>query len=303
MMRTLLFAPADHARRVARLRELPADVSVLDLEDAVAESAKAGARSAAADAVATGRGLPRVAVRVNGIRTRHFAADVEATVRPGLELLVVPKVEEPDDLHAVDALLAPLEAERGLATPVGVIALLETARGIANAERIAVEVPERFERFVFGSADYTTDVGVEPSPGEPELLYARSRVVNAAALAGRGAAIDGPFLGIGHQEELRADCERSRRLGFGGRVTIHPSQIEIVNAAYAILDPSAVARLTETVESYERAAEQGATSIRVGDTFVDPPIYAHARDALARHRDALASATRSPRCTQGPRSR
>lgn len=227
LIRTLLFAPADSARKVRRLSTLPADVGVLDLEDAVAETAKAQARRGAAAAISSGRGLARIAVRVNGIRTPYFEEDLEATTIDGLELIVVPKVEHPDDLDAVDDRLSMHERRRGLTRPVRVIALLETAQGIANAERIAAEAPERFERFAFGAVDYRADTGVGASAEEFELLYARSRVVNAAAIARRGPAIDGPYLAIDDHEGLRARCAASRALGFGGRWSCTPVRWEL----------------------------------------------------------------------------
>lgn len=292
MIRTLHFAPADDARKVARLRTLPADVIVLDLEDAVAESAKDDARNAAAMALTTPSWRSGVAVRTNGLRTPHFDVDVDAVVIPGLELLVVPKIEEPDDLRAVEAVLTRMESQRALAPPIGVIALIETAIGIANANRIAAEAPDRLERLVFGSVDFRANTGVSPSEGEPELLYARSRIVVAAAIAGRGPALDGPYEAVNDNQGLRADCERSRRIGFGGRVTIHPGQLDTVNETYSLLDEEEASRLAAIVSAFEHALSAGVASIRVGDTFVDYPVYREAHDRLELHR--LASAPGRP---------
>lgn len=293
MIRTLLFAPADSPRKAERLRSSSADVSVLDIEDAVAETAKDEARRCAAQAIAADPGLPRVAVRVNGLRTPHFAADVEATAIAGLELMVVPKIESPEDLRALDELLSGYERERQIAAPIRILALLETARGIAASERIAAEVPARFERFIFGSVDYRADVGVEQTGAETELIYARSRVVNAAAIAGRGPAIDGPYLELGDDEGLRAQSRISRSMGFGGRVVIHPGQVDVVNAAYGVLDASEVQSLTAIVDGFDQALAGNVASIRVGGIFVDYPVYTRALQRLRHHRQAEALAARS----------
>ena len=283
MIRSLLFAPADSARKRDRLRSLPADVAVLDLEDAVAESAKADARAGAVEALADGGSRGRLAVRVNGIRTTHFEADLDATVLPTLELLVIPKLEAPDELRDLDSRLLALEAERDIPTQVRIIALLETARGIAAAERIAEQAGPRLEAFVFGAVDYRADVGLGESDGQLELLYARSRVVNAAAIAGRGPAIDGPYLALGDNGGLRADSVASRCLGFGGRVCIHPGQLGVVNHAYGAVDEAEHAELTAIVAGFERALAEGVASIRVGARFVDYPVYTRAAERLRRH--------------------
>jgi citrate lyase subunit beta/citryl-CoA lyase len=276
-MRSLLFAPADDVRKSDRLRESAADVAVLDLEDAVAENAKADARVAAATALGVS-GPWRAAVRVNGLRTPHFAADVEAVVVPGLEYLVVPKTEGLDDVRAIEAAVAPLERERGVG-PVGLLALVETARGIAQLDALAAAAPARLQRFLFGSLDYAVDVGIEPSEGEPELLYARSRVTAAAAVLGRGRALDGAWFELGDDEGLAADCSRSRRLGFGGRIAIHPAQLTTIHTVYGALAADEAERLRRVVTEFERALAEGVAAIRVDDRLVDYPVY---KDALRR---------------------
>lgn len=285
LLRTVLFAPANHPRRVERLGDFNADAVVLDLEDAVADAEKVRARAAVLPALARYDG-PLRCVRVNSLATGLLFGDLDAVVGPGLDVVVVPKVESSAELAFVDVHLERLEAERGLEP--GVIRLLpivESARGILRMEEIAASAGRRVITFLFGIGDYTVDLGIEPTPGAEELVYARTRFVLCCRAYGFAPPVDGPFfIDFEDEDAFVADSRRSRSLGFQGRLVLHPRQVAWANRAYAILEPDELRTVEEVVEAFEAAEREGLASIRVGRRFVDYPIYQLARRRLDRYR-------------------
>jgi citrate lyase subunit beta/citryl-CoA lyase len=276
-IRSLLFAPASDSRKLERLPQRGADAIVLDLEDAVANEAKAEARRQAALSLAAMSHGGLTAVRVNGFETGLLEADLDAIVAGGLDAVVLPKVESGGEVAELDRLLGERERERGLPVGgIGVLALVETARGVLAAGEIAA-AGARLITLVLGSGDLAADVRLGSSDDRSELLFARSSLVFAAAAAKLAPALDGPHFDIRDGEGLLADSLRSRALGFGGRVVIHPGQLEVVHGAYGSGDP---ARLRRIVEAFEEAESRGVAAIEVDGAFVDYPVYRRARREL-----------------------
>jgi citrate lyase subunit beta/citryl-CoA lyase len=281
-LRCLLFAPGSEPRKLRRVDEFGADGVVLDLEDAVAEVEKDDARVAVRVALAGLRSTPVVAVRVNAANTNRLEDDVRAVVTADLDCLMVPKVEEPRVLAELDVLLAELEERVGVERgTVRVLATLETAAGVANAEAIAAGGAGRLLTVVFGLVDFSRDLDIDVGADGHELLYARSRVVIAARAAGLRAPLDGPYLDLDDLDGLARDTRRIRALGFGGRVAIYPRQVDVVQRAISELSDDARERLRRVVEEFERAEAEGIASIQVDGRFVDYPVYAHAKRRLA----------------------
>ena len=278
LLRSLLFVPGNDERKLQKAGALGADLVVIDLEDAVAEAEKTGARETAAAAVGQLSADARVAVRVNGIETGRLQDDVgTVAAAAGLAAIVVPKVEAEDTLAIVDDLLA------GSAREVGVLALVETPLGIARCEDILASAPPRTITAMLGVADFTAALGVDPSEEGIELLYARQRLIVAARAAGMPGPIDGPYLRLDDPDGLLADTRRSRALGFQGRVALHPRQVNPINRGYSELSDEQLAAAERIVEAFERAETSGVASIRVDGRFVDYPVYALARAKLRRH--------------------
>ncbi len=282
-LRSLLFTPGSDAHKLEKVGTFSSDVIVLDLEDAVADSEKEAARALIRAALPT-YGAQLVAVRINGADTPHLEGDVRAVVTRDLDCLVVPKVEAPESLAEVDALLGELEREHDLAPrQVRLIATIETAKGLVRAEEIALAVPGRLLTLVFGLVDFARDLGLDPTRGGNELLYARSRVVVAARAAGLRAPIDGPYVDLHDLDGLAQDSRRSRQHGFEGRVVIHPAQVEPVQRAYGELPPEEVETLRRQVEAFERAEAEGRASLQVDGRFIDYPVYYQAKQKLHLH--------------------
>lgn len=276
LLRSLLFVPGNDSRKLGKAGSAGADLVVIDLEDAVAEAEKTGARALASDAVGQLSAHALVAVRVNGIETGRLEDDVASVgTAPGLAVVVVPKVEAVDTLAVVDGLLA--------GSSIGLLALVETPLGVVRCEEILASAPERTITAMLGVADFTAALGIEPTDEGVELLYARQRLVVAARAAGMPGPIDGPYLRLDDPDGLIADTRRSRGLGFQGRVALHPRQVDPINRAYSELSDEQLAACERIVSEFERAEAAGVASIRVDGRFVDYPVYELARERLRRH--------------------
>ena len=265
--RSWVFTPATRPDRFARAGEAGADVLIIDLEDAVAPGDKDRARAAALAHLDAGRGTaPIQALRVNGLRTRAGLDDLRLLLesRTGPDAVILPKVETPDEPRLVDAWLV----EAG--SPAALVALVESARGVEAAPEIARSTP-RLSALMFGAADLAADLGA-PAAWEP-LLYARSRVVAAAAAAGLDA-IDAPHFALKDQAGLEAELRAAVALGFAAKAAIHPGQVAAINAA---LTPSAAA----VAEAREILAQNEAGVGVVGGRMVDEAVARRARRILA----------------------
>ncbi len=256
--RTWLFVPGDRPERFDKALAAGADAVIIDLEDAVAADAKQRARDVIGQWLAPERA---VWLRINAAGTHEFADDVELSRRPGVAGVVLPKAESADDVRAVGR--------------PDVVALVESARGIANVEAIAAA--GCVLRLAFGSIDFQADCGI---PGEGDALLAfRSRIVLASRLAGIGPPIDGVTVAIDDAARLRADALRARDLGFGGKLCIHPKQLATVREAFAPTDAER-AWAARVLAAAERA---GGAAVQVDGQMVDRPVMLRAR-AIAEYR-------------------
>lgn len=283
-LRAILFVPGNDERKLGKAGTTGADLVVIDLEDAVAEAEKTRARATAGQAVGRISRAAAVAVRVNALETGRLQDDISAVAQAGLSAIVVPKVQALDSLEAADEALAKFEGDgRPARGKAALIALLETPLGIARCEEILLGAPERTVTAMFGVADFSAALGIEPTEDGAELLYARGRLVVATRAAGMAAPIDGPYLRIDDTEGLLQDSRRSRALGFQGRVALHPSQVMPINQAFSELSSEQLAVATAIVEAFEAAEAGGSASIRVAGRFVDYPVYEQARAKIRRH--------------------
>ena len=292
--RSFLFAPGNHARRVEKALTLGADAVILDLEDSVAVAEKPAARAPVAEALARPRAC-RGYVRVNAASTSWCYGDLVATLRKGVDGVVLPKVESAADLHAIDWLIANLERERGIDVgSIDLMPIVETAVGVQRVDRILqarslrpYSGPWRVKRIAFGAGDYANDVGLSPSLDEPELDDARARLVLASRAAGVEGPIDSPWFHFKDSEAFARSLARSRRGGFQGRLCIHPDQVQPVNSAYL---PSAeeVAQAERIVAAFREAEAKGSAAIQVDGQMIDYPIVFRAQAIL----DAVRAARR-----------
>lgn len=283
-LRTTLFVPGDRPTRIAKALSCGADAVAVDLEDAVAESVKAQAReTAVATLLSCDTSAVSLLIRVNGMRTPHVQQDVSALVPvlAGLAAVILPMAESADDVAELSALLG--QAERDAGVEVGRTRLLvttETAAGILSAREIAA-ASDRVFTLLFGSADLSNELALQPTPEGLEFATARSMVVLAAAAAHLQQPMDGPYLALDDDEGLATSARAARLLGFGGKALIHPAQLPIVARIFApAVDELAWAHRVDA--AFTDAERAGRSAVRLTDgTFVDYPVAHRARALLA----------------------
>jgi citrate lyase subunit beta/citryl-CoA lyase len=204
-------------------------------------------------------------VRINGTDTPWFERDLEVIGLPGVLGAVLPKAERAEQVTQVAVRL----------TAEGhVLPLVETAVGVWQVDALA-QAP-RVERLAFGSVDFQLDAGI--SGGYEELLYARSRLVLASRVASILPPVDGVTLALEDQARLREDVTRARRLGFGGKLCIHPHQVEIINQGFAPTEAEQVwaRRILDAVEA------SGKGAFRLHGELVDRPVIERALAILTQ---------------------
>lgn len=260
--RTLLFVPGDRPERFVRASESGADGIIIDLEDAVAEAGKPAARL---NAVGWLRSGGRAAVRVNAVGTPWHEDDVSSLSDAGATVVLVPKVESAADVHRVaDAM------PRGSA----IVACLESALGIHQACQIAAAGPA-LVRLALGNADLAADLGVR-ADDHLALHLAGSTLVVESRAHGLARPLAGVTLSVTDVDAVARDTAHAASMGFGGRVCIHPRQVQIVTDGFAPQDDE-VAWARRVVE------HAGDNAVVVVDgQMVDRPVLARAREVLRR---------------------
>lgn len=283
-LRSLLFTPGDNARMLGRAVESCADGLIFDLEDAVAASRKAAARELTRERIATGGGGQRLFARVNSVQSGVAQDDLEAIVVPGLDGVWLPKVERPEDVATVNATICKLERRQGIPVGrIGLFASLETALGVWRAHEIAT-ASARMAGLSVGTAaggDLEADVGCQLSPDGRELDYARSHVLFAARAAGLEVVLDGAYTDFLDPGGLGLSATAARRLGYTGKMVIHPGQIAEVNARFS---PTAdeIDNARRTLAAFQEALARGAGATSVDGRMVDYAMAASAQILLRR---------------------
>lgn len=282
LKRSWMFVPGHRQRMIDKALGLNADAIMLDIEDGVAPNEKDAARKLIAEALGKERtpDSPARFVRINAIGHARMGSDMEAVLRPGLEGLVLPKVETAEEVLKVERILAQREAQAKI-QPGGVKLLIaiESPRGLLNAPSIASCSP-RVVGLMFGAEDFGRELGL-PTFREGEardMLYARSALVVAAASA-HVQAVDGVWVDLKDTEGLVGFARQSRRLGFTAMSLIHPSQIDPINSTFSPT-PEEIDYAQQVVKAFEEANARGDGSIAFGGQLIDRPIVERARRTL-----------------------
>jgi citrate lyase subunit beta / citryl-CoA lyase len=260
---TFLFVPGTRPDRFGKAVASGADAVIIDLEDAVAPEDKHNARAAAAEFVDA---APAV-VRINSLDSPWLEADLAALKgRRYLKGVMVPKGSSPEELAAVPRALG----------PVPLVVLVESAAGVMRAAELA-SVPG-VVRLAFGNLDFAADTGISPSqPDEPELLYACSLLVLASKAAGLAGPVAGVTQSVTDPTIVARDAERQRRLGFTGKLLIHPGQVARAKRAFQALEQDLdwANRILAAVASSRDAV------VLVNGEMVDKPVILRAERILA----------------------
>jgi citrate lyase subunit beta / citryl-CoA lyase len=278
VIRSALFVPAHREGWVEKAVAAGPDAVILDLEDSVPEAEKSTARARIAGAVELLRSERVTAiVRING------PDDLETCVLEGVDALVLPKIDAAAQVDAIARTVGELEAGRGLpARAIGLVVTVETAAGYLAAAEIAraSRVTGLFAATGKGG-DVQRELGYRPTPEGLETLYARSRAILAARAARLPHVLTGPWQDFHDLDGLRRQASFNRDLGFSGEALIHPSNVEIVNEAYAPTEEEVGYHLG-LIAAYEAAAANGEGAVDYRGDHVDAAHYRTSREFVER---------------------
>jgi citrate lyase subunit beta / citryl-CoA lyase len=275
LRRTMLFMPGNNPGMLQNGGVLGADSVILDLEDAVSPQEKDAARFLVSQALrSVDYGSSERVVRINSLDT--FAAqDIGAIVSCQPDALMVPKVQCAEEIHEVEKLIA--KAEVAGQKPVKIIALIETPRGIAECYPIA-RASKRLVALAFGAEDYTATLGAERTKEGMEIVTARSLLVNAAAAAAI-QSIDTPFTDVNDFEGLARDTAFAKQIGFKGKLTINPRQIDVIHERFNPRQDEIV-WAQQVIAAIEQAKIQGSGVIALNGKMIDAPIVSRAERTI-----------------------
>jgi citrate lyase subunit beta/citryl-CoA lyase len=275
-LRSVLYLPGANERALDKARGLSADALVLDLEDAVAPSAKPAVRERVRDLVIAGAYAGRVvAVRVNAIDTEWHADDLAAVAAAAPDAVLIPKLDSATDVITVQGAL---EAA-GAPERTEIWAMLETPSAVLRAHEIASASP-RLTALVVGTNDLQAELHAEPVSGRVPLLASLSLCILAARSAGK-AILDGVYNDIHDLEGLEAECLQGRSLGFDGKTLIHPAQIEVCNRVFSP-SPEAVQHARRVIDAFQRAAGTGVGVATLDGQMIEQLHVDSARRLLAQ---------------------
>ncbi len=272
--RSFLFVPVKSAKIITKGLQLPADKIIFDLEDAVALSEKDRARTLLKEELQKQTNLPNnLYVRINELSSPFWEEDLKTVLSfPSLKL-VIPKVNETNDIYTIDEKIKTLGH-----TIQEIVPIIETGKGLWNAKEIACS-SEKIKLLAFGAVDYSLDVGIDPSSSGYELLHAKSQLVLSSRVADIEPPIDAVYTAFTDQGGFIKEAELAKRLGFQGKLLIHPNQIDDANEAFSPSD----AELTyakKIVSAFHEAESNGLASIEVDGKMVDYPVMLKAKKLL-----------------------
>lgn len=288
--RCQLSVPGSSEKMMAKAADLELDHVFLDLEDAVAPSAKPGARGLIVDAINRHTWRPRtVCVRINDVETEWCHDDIiEVVTGAGakLDTIMLTKAKKASDVMFVHLLLDQLEKKLGLKRRIGIECLIEEVEGMMHVEEIAA-ASDRLECLIFGMGDYSASqqmqLGEVGSTGgyPPDLWHYPRYKMTIACRANKIDPVDGPYANFRNPEGYRKEAERSYILGMVGKWAIHPSQVEI---AQSVFSPSAdaIASARKQKAAYDEALAKGLGAINVDGVMVDAASIRIVQNALDR---------------------
>jgi len=293
----MLYIPANSWRMINNAMSQLEDAVILDLEDAVPIAEKETGRVFARDSIPTFKDAEfGVFVRVNSMSTGLTEEDISYVVVNGLDGIMLPKTETKEEVVRLGQLLGEEEKRKGLEqNSINIIPLVEGPKGVQNVFDIA-SASSRIIGLTFGAADFLREMGVgfavtklSPEQYYPLVLYARSRISQAAKIAGI-EALDTPFFGlIIDTQGLTKESEDVKMLGFTGKKLIHPRHIETVNRIFTPSEED-VNYAKSIVAAYEKAEASGAGAASFGGKMIDYATYRTGMDMMSKA-EAIAKKT------------
>jgi citrate lyase subunit beta/citryl-CoA lyase len=278
--RSMLYVPATSEKFIEKAHERGADAIKIDLEDAVAPQEKPRARTLVRDAArSVAKGGADVLVRINR-PIRMAVADLEASVWPEVQGLVLPKVESADHISFLSEVITELEVERGMVPGhTRLMALIETPRGYSNARDIALS-STRLAAIALGQEDFSAEMGMVEPEGMSLLSYYQTVQVAAREAGILPIGYPGSIAEFTDLDLFRSNALIARKLGFDGGACIHPKQVPILNEAFTPTD-SEIERSESMVAAYDAAMAAGDGAVAFEGKMIDVPVVARAKRILS----------------------
>ena len=276
-MRNMLFIPGNSPKMLTSGNFLGSDIIIIDLEDAVPMDQKDAARFLSRNAIEALHYKIPVCIRINSVETGYWKEDLRRLLPVHPSFVMVPKSDSAQCIHTVSEEMAEIERELGFSAAISIIALIETARGIENAYEIASS-DERVSALFLGAEDLTSDLRAERTKGGQEILYARSRLINAARATNK-EVYDTPFTDVDDLDGLEKDALFAKQLGFDGKAAISPRHIDIINRAFT---PSRkdIDYAKAVLRAISEGKKTGRGAVSLDGKMIDAPIVARARYTL-----------------------
>ena len=280
-LRSMLFTPGHRRDLIEKAIRSGTDAVIIDLEDAVALEAKPQARALLSDLPPSP--IP-LFVRTNAADTGMVWDDVVAAGQAGMAGVVLPKAEDPGLIKEIDGALTALELASGREQgSIGIIPLIESGLGVRLTYEMAIASP-RVECVMFGGGeqgDLVADLGCEWTPEGTGLMQARSQVLLSSRAAGIEHPFEAVFMDFRNLDALRVETELARRLGYVGKVAIHPAQVAVINDVFTPA-PDVVEYQRKVLAEFDKALAEGSASIAVDGRMVDYAVARVARTIIAR---------------------
>lgn len=278
LRRTMLFMPGNNPSMLQSADILGADSIILDLEDAVSLTEKDSARILVREAVKNlhYQGV-EVVVRINPLDTEYAMEDIENIAKVKPDTILVPKATE-EAMEIVDREVTRIEKEEGFEEgSIRLFALIESAYGVENVYSI-IKSSNRIEGILFGGEDFTSDMGVKRTKEGDEILYARNKIATACR-ALKVDSIDTPFTDTNDFEGLIKDTTKAKNLGFTGKASINPRQIESIHSVYAPTEAE-IKHAERVMEAKDAALAEGLGVFSLDGKMVDLPVINRAKTTL-----------------------
>ncbi len=249
---------------------------ILDLEDSVAPDKKFEARFIVRNALRAVNfyGAERM-VRINQIP--EGLDDLRYLIPHHVNLILVPKAEEAEDILQVNEVIDILKKEHGINHPIWLMPIIESAKGVMHAYEIA-SAAGNVASLAIGLEDYTADIGTRRTNKGDESFFARSMVVNAARAAGI-QPIDSVFSDVSDMEALAKNVQTSKGLGFDGMGCIHPRQIAVIHENFAPGEAE-IEKAKKIVLAFKEAEAKGLGVVSLGSKMIDPPVVKRAQNTI-----------------------
>ena len=277
-IRSALFVPGDRPDQIDKAIQTSADLVIIDLEDAVLVEKKSIARECVLKCLSSQENKRRFVIRINQVNSEDFISDFDLLIQSPPYAVMFPKFESVNELECLSDHLLKIERERRIQEKtIRIIPLIESAIGIERGERILhTSAVDRILCLAFGAADYACDLGLEMDDNNEWMLYPYSRLPVVSRAAGILAPLDAPYMtDLKDEEGLRLACLRARRMGFQGKLCIHPIQIKTCNREFSI-SASEIERAKQIVETFRRAQCKGSGVVQLDGRMIDKPIVERA---------------------------